>query len=78
MSSWRCDAGTAADGAAPRRTGGAVDRASSAGYGEHCSDPSERPRHLSGSGSATCRHNAGRSPLLPPVQLEGGDGEGVD
>jgi len=75
---WRCGAGAAADGVVRGRAGGAVDRASAAGCGEHFVDPSGRRHHLSGSGPATCRHSAWRSPLLPPVQPKGGGGEGVD
>jgi len=55
-----------------------VDRASAAGCGEHCIDPSGRRHHLSGRAPATFRHSAGRSPLLPPVLPKGGGGEGLD
>ena len=40
--------------------------------------PPGRLDHLSDSGPATCKHSAGRSPLLPAIRPEGGDGEGVD
>jgi len=75
---WRCGAGAATDYVAPGLAGGAVDRASATGCGEQCVDPRRRRHHLSGSGPATCRHRAGRSPLLTPVLPKGGGGEGVD
>jgi len=76
--SWRCGGDAVADGTAPLCTGGGADRVSAAGCGERCVHPSERRCHLSGSAPATCRHSAGRSPLLQPVLPEGDDGKGVD
>lgn len=58
QAAWRCGAALAVGGGAPRRAGGDSDRSSAAVCGEHCVNPPRQPRHLSGTGPATCRRSA--------------------
>lgn len=74
----QCGAGAAASAGGSQRAAVAADQASTAGCAEHLVDPPEQLRRLSGSGPATCRHSAGRSPLLQTVRAETGSHAGVE